>query len=102
MIYVVATIELKSGVRDAFLEIFRANVPAVLAEEGCISYAPTVDVVSGIPAQGAPRENVVTVVEQWENLDRLRAHLQSPHMAAYREKVKDMVVRVTLSVTGSV
>lgn len=100
MIYVVATIELKPDVRDAFLDIFRANVPAVLAEEGCISYAPTVDVVSGIPAQGTTRENVVTVVEQWDNLDRLRAHLQAPHMAAYREKVKDMVVRATLAVTS--
>lgn len=101
MIFVVATIELQPGVRDAFLAIFNANVPNVLAEAGCLGYEPTVDVASGIPAQAPLRENTVVVVEKWENLDRLRAHLGAPHMAAYREKVKDMVKKVDLQVLTS-
>ena len=51
MINVVATISLKPGTRDEFLKIFNANVPAVLAEDGCIEYVPTVDADSGLEAQ---------------------------------------------------
>ena len=98
MIHVIATVRLRPGVRDTFLQAFNANVPNVLAEDGCISYAPAIDLDSGIPAQGGIRDDVVTVVEQWESLDHLRAHLAAPHMATYREKVKDLVEGATLQV----
>ena len=98
MIHVIATIALRPGVRDAFLAEFHKVVPDVRAEDGCIAYGPAVDLASGIPAQPAVRDDVVTVVESWESLDHLRAHLAAPHMRAYRERVKDMVVSATLSV----
>lgn len=98
MIYVIATIELKSGCRDAFLDIFRRNIPNVKAEKGCISYEPTVDVDSGLPVQIGLRDEVVTIVEAWEDLDALQAHLKTPHMAAYREEVKELVNQVSLQV----
>ncbi len=98
MVFVIATIYVESGKREAFLEIFNRNVPNVRAEEGCIAYTPTVDVESGIPIQGPAREDVVIVVEQWESLDHLRAHLATPHMAAYQEEVADIVERVGLQV----
>ncbi len=98
MIHVIATIELVEGKRDAFLVEFRKIVPQVLAENGCLEYGPTVDVASGLPAQGAVRDNVVTVVEKWENLDALHKHLAAPHMLAYRPRVKDLVVKVTLQI----
>jgi quinol monooxygenase YgiN len=44
------------------------------------------------------REDVVTIVEAWEDLDALQAHLKTPHMAAYREEVKDLVNQVSLQV----
>ena len=43
MIRVVAIITAKPGRRDELLAIFRANVPAVQAEKGCIEYAAHVD-----------------------------------------------------------
>jgi quinol monooxygenase YgiN len=98
MIYVIATIDLKGGCKDAFLEIFHRNIPNVKAEKGCISYEPTVDVDSGLPIQIKLREDVVTIVEAWEDLDALQAHLKTPHMAAYREEVKDLVIQVSLQV----
>ena len=98
MIHVIATIKLRPGVHDAFLEAFNANVPNVLAEDGCIAYAPAIDVDSGIPAQGGTRDDVVTVVEQWKSLDHLHAHLAAPHMATYREQVKGLVEGATLQV----
>ena len=98
MIHVIATIELKPECRQAFLEIFNRNIPNVKAETGCLAYEPTVDVQSDIPAQGDVRDNVVTIIEAWENLDCLHKHLQAPHMATYREAVKDLVNQVNLQI----
>ncbi|MBS1239088.1 MAG: quinol monooxygenase, partial [Deltaproteobacteria bacterium] len=70
----------------------------VLAEKGCVAYVPAVDVESGIPVQVDLRPDVVTLVEAWESLADLQAHLKAPHMLAYREKVKDIVKNISLHV----
>jgi len=98
MIYVIATIEVAEGKRDAFLDEFHQLVPKVHAEEGCLEYGPNVDVPTDIPVQVPLRDNVVTIVEKWESLDALKAHLAAPHMADYRAEVKDLVVGVKLQV----
>ena len=98
MIYVVASIEVNPGKADAFIAEFKQLVPKVHAEDGCIEYGPTTDVDSGIEAQGGARDNVVTIVEKWEGLDHLKAHLAAPHMGEYREKVKDLVAGVKLQI----
>ncbi len=98
MIHVIATVTLREGGREAFLAILKDNLPRVLAEEGCRAYTPTVDVPSGMPLQPAPRADVVTLIEAWDSLDHLRAHLKTPHMLAYREKVKGLVANVALDI----
>ena len=98
MIYVIATVTCKEGMRDAYLEVLRSNVPHVKAEAGCEQYETTVDVASGIPIQGAVRDNVVTIVEAWKDLDALFAHFKAPHMLAYREKAKDLIEEVSIQV----
>ena len=98
MIHVIATIELKPGCREEYLQVLKNNVPHVKAEDGCLAYEPTLDVDAGLPVQGALRENVVTLVEAWESVDALHAHLKTPHMARYREAVQDMVVNLTVDV----
>jgi len=98
MIYVIATIEIAPGKREEFLAHFRAIVPLVRAEEGCIEYGPAVDVETNIPAQGDLRENVVTVMEKWESIDHLEAHLVAPHMNEYRSKVKPIVAGSKLQI----
>lgn len=97
MINVLASISVKAGKRDEFVQVFRANVPNVRAEAGCIEYTPTVDVDAGLAAQ-ALDTNMVTVVEKWESLEALRDHLAAPHMAAYKEQVKDIVDSVSIKV----
>lgn len=98
MIYVVVTIEVKPGKRESFLAEFHKNLPNVRAEKGCVEYGPAVDLKTEIKAQIPLRENVVTVVEKWESLQALHAHLAAPHMATYRERVKDYVAGVTLQI----
>ena len=98
MIHVIATIELQPGRRDAFLAEFRKLVPLVLAEDGCVAYGPTIDLATGLSAQPAVRDDVATIVEAWESLPHLNAHLAAPHMLEYRTRVKDLVVKTVLSV----
>lgn len=98
MIYVIATIEIAAGKRDEFVKAFRANVPHVLAEEGCLEYEPAVDLATEIPAQPNLRSDVVTVVEKWESLAALQAHLVAPHMVSFRERVKDLVKGISIQV----
>jgi len=80
------------------VKAFLANVPNVLAEEGCIEYQPTVDLATEIKAQPAVRADVVTVVEKWESLAALNAHLVAPHMMSHRERVKHLVKGVSIQV----
>ena len=97
MINVIASIHIKDGHVSEFIKIFKSNVPNVLAEKGCIAYTPTVDVPTNIGVQET-NKNIVTIIEKWESLDHLYAHLKAPHMNTYREKVKDIVVGVTIKV----
>jgi quinol monooxygenase YgiN len=53
VIHVLAVITALPGQRDALLQAFRDNVPAVLAEPGCIEYGAAVDVDGGPPFQAA-------------------------------------------------
>lgn len=98
MIYVIATTELNEGFREKFLKIFNANVPNVLAEEGCIMYQPTTDFPSGLSKQYRCDKNTVTIVEAWESLAALKKHLEAPHMQAYREATKGMAKETVLNV----
>ncbi len=97
MIRVLASIRVKPQHLAEFLGVFKANVPAVLAEEGCLEYVPMVDTDTGIPAQ-EQEPGSVTVVEAWESSEALAAHLQVPHMRTYREAVREWVTGVSLKV----
>jgi quinol monooxygenase YgiN len=97
MISVIASIRIKADRLSQFIEIVKANVPEVRKEKGCIEYTPAVDIDSGLPVQKFDK-SVVTIVEKWESVEALRAHLKTPHMLAYREKVKDIVEELSIKV----
>jgi quinol monooxygenase YgiN len=91
MIHVVAIITTKPGQRDKVLEAFRANRPAVLAEEGCIEYGATVD-AAGLPAsRGTFGPDTLVIIEKWASPAALQAHAASAHMAAYGAKTREWV-----------
>ena len=96
MIHVLAIITTKPGKRDEVLALFRANMPAVHAEDGCIEYGPVIDAEGGMGAKFG--EDTFVVVEKWAGLDHLKAHAASPHMAAYGAKTKEMVASRTIHV----
>jgi quinol monooxygenase YgiN len=91
MIHVVAIITAKPGQRAAVLESFRANVPNVRAEEGCIEYGAAIDVEGFVGFQTAFGPDTFVVIEKWASADALRAHASAPHMAAYAAKTKPMI-----------
>jgi len=84
MIHVLAIVTAKPGQRDAVLEQFRANVPAVLAEQGCIEYAPATDLDDGPSWMAKLGPDSFAVVEKWQDA-------AAPHMVAYGARVKDML-----------
>ena len=92
MIHVIATIEVKPDKFEEFLDIFRANIPDVLAEDGCLRYELTVDDPDSTKLDITPREGVATVVEAWESIEALTAHMQAPHMKTYFQNTKDIAI----------
>ena len=98
MIIVIADIQITEGKRPEFLEIFKALVPKVHAEEGCVEYGPTIDFATDIERQAAVNPNVVTVVEKWKDVDCLKAHLVAPHMNDFREAAGGLIEGINLRV----
>ncbi|MBX9625136.1 MAG: antibiotic biosynthesis monooxygenase [Gemmataceae bacterium] len=98
MIHVIATVRLAPGTRDAYLDVFRALTPLVRQEAGCIEYQATVDEPTPLGAQELAGDDAVVVVEKWASVAALQAHSRAPHMADYRDKVRDYVRGVTLRV----
>ena len=97
MINVIASIHIKEGRLSEFIEILKTNIPKVLEEKGCIEYVPTIDVPTGLPPQDM-NSNVVTIIEKWDSLEDLQAHLSAPHMLAYKDKVESIVEALSLKV----
>jgi quinol monooxygenase YgiN len=91
MVHVIAVITAKPGMRDAILQAFRANVPAVKAEAGCIEYGAAVDLEDGPGFQKKYGADTFLAIEKWESLEALKAHAAAPHMAAYGAKTKEMI-----------
>ncbi len=90
MIHVVAQVEVKDGKQKEFLTAFRSIIPAVRGEAGCLEYGPTIDADTDLERQHRDAR-VVTIIEKWESLDDLKAHLVAPHMLAYRDRVAGLV-----------
>ena len=91
MIHVIAVITAKPGQREAILREFRANVPAVHAEQGCVEYAPAIDAEGIGSFQAAFGPDTFVAIEKWESAEALKAHAAAPHMKAYAAKTKDMI-----------
>lgn len=97
MINVVATVQVREGKRSEFIDLFKTIVPLVKAEKGCIEYFPAIDFPTDLPPQEM-NENDVTILEKWESMDHLMAHMATPHMAEHMEKEKDLVEKASIKI----
>ena len=98
MIHVVAIVAAKPGQREAVLAEFRANMPAVHAEAGCLHYEPVIDAEDAGAAQAKLGPDTFCVIEKWESLAALQAHSRAPHMQQYGAKVRDMLESRTIHI----
>ena len=101
MIHVIARIETHPGKREAFLLEFQRLVPLVLQESGCIEYGAAVDADTDLQRQHTD-ENLVMIIEKWESIRQLEAHLAAEHMNSYRERVAALVASTRLQVLDPV
>jgi quinol monooxygenase YgiN len=91
MIHVIAVITARPGKREEILQAFRANVPAVRAEKGCIEYGAAVDAENALAVQAKWGPDTFLAIEKWESMDALEAHAAAPHMSAYAAKTRDLI-----------
>ncbi|MGC9270531.1 putative quinol monooxygenase, partial [Acidiphilium sp.] len=82
MINVIAITTAKPGKRDELLAAFRAILPLVHAEAGCIEYGPAIDTDHAIASDRFGPDSFV-VIEKWASKAALSAHANAPHMVAY-------------------
>ncbi len=90
-VHVLAILTAKPGKRAELLAAFKANVPAVHAEEGCIEYVATIDAEGAGGVQTRFGADAFVVVEKWASLEALKAHAAAPHMKAYAEKTRELI-----------
>ena len=57
-----------------------AQLTASRAEDGCIDYTYAVDVLD---------PKIIRVLEYWESWDALKVHFTQPHMAPWRDALKE-------------
>lgn len=98
MIHVIAVITAKPGMREAVLREFRAIIPKVHAEKGCIEYGPAIDAEGAESVQTKFGPDVFVVIEKWENAEALKAHGTSPHMLELRAKTGAMLAERVIRV----
>lgn len=80
---IVITGEIELHPEDVWPATYHAvrMMEASAAEDGCISYRFYADLVN-------PRR--FRIYEEWSDEDALRAHMASPHMAAFQSALKDL------------
>lgn len=100
-VHVMAVIRAKPGRRAELLGHFKANVPAVHAEDGCIAYEATVDTDAAGPIQTPFGPDTFVVVEKWASLAALQAHAAAPHMKSYGERTKELIAERTIHVLSA-
>ena len=81
MLAIIARLEFTPADMPAFVEAAKPLIDQTLAEEGCELYAMATDI---------KEPGVVWISEQWASLETLNAHLASPHIAGFMEKISSL------------
>lgn len=76
MIIVTGTVRVDPARREAAGDIMERMIIASRAEDGCIEYAYSIDVLD---------PGLIRVHEVWRDHDALQAHFRTPHLQEWRE-----------------
>jgi quinol monooxygenase YgiN len=82
MIIVHGIIPIRPECREQALEMARCMTEATQSEPGCITYDFYV---------GLSDPNSLLLFQEWENMDSLMAHFQTPHMEAFLRELPHVV-----------
>ncbi len=83
MLYVIATLIVKPGTRDATIAAAQPCVEATRKEPGCLRYDFNAD---------AYDDTRLVFVEQWESREALSKHFEQPHLDEWREAREPYVI----------
>lgn len=90
-VFVLCRFDLKAGAdRKAYVGKTLDVVPTVRNEEGCRDYTLLEDAKTDWDAPQRFGERTLWMLERWDSVDALKAHLQTPHMKAFGPTVRDM------------
>jgi quinol monooxygenase YgiN len=89
MIYVLATVTVRSEHRADFLENARSVIGATLKEKDCQSY----DLHSSIT-----EPNCFVFVERWASREALSRHFETPHLKQWQRVSKPFVEKLTVEI----
>lgn len=98
MIHVIAEIVTKPGQREAVLAEFQKIVNDVRAEPGCLEYGAAIEIKGAIPVQPPARDHVIYVIEKWESLAALQAHLKAAPLQTFLGKAGALIEQITARV----
>ena len=79
-----------------------AVVPTVRAEDGCRMYTLLKDAKTDWDKPMRFGERTMWMLEKWDSVDALKAHLDTPHMKAFGPTVRPMRTASTFHVLESV
>lgn len=82
MIIVHGTIPIRPECRDQALKLARGMTEATLAEPGCLSYDFYV---------GLSDPNTLMLFQEWESMEALMRHFQTPHMEEFLRALPEVV-----------
>jgi quinol monooxygenase YgiN len=90
-VYVLCRFDLKDDADIAdYARRTLSVVPAVRAEKGCRMYTLLADARTDWEKPQRFGERTMWMVEKWDSLDALKAHLEAPHMKAFGPTVRSM------------
>jgi len=76
MIIVAVEGKVEAGSAERVKDAIAKMETATRAEEGCITYAFSLDLSD---------DTTIRVIERWRSMDDIKAHMASPHMAAFNK-----------------
>ena len=102
-VFVLCRFDLKADAdRKAYVAKTLDIVPTVRDEKGCRVYTLLEDAKTDWDAPQRFGERTLWMLERWDSIDALKAHLQTPHMKAFGPTVRDMREKGTFHVLQEV